>query len=360
MATYMTFCSNPIVKGFISLPVENAILLTTLQNKKLPNSALKYSQQDVLQIQLQESKSSNSNLKHFCRENNITLALEALEQMGQNGILADSYHVFALMQHSVDKKFLEAADRIYEYVMKFSSDYSVEIFNRLIETYFKLGDYRRAGRVFEQMNCKNMDSWNTMIVGLSKTRQEEEAIQVFSRLLKELRKPNQDYCINTSLDHYISYVNLIKKSKEKAEATELLSQKQPTERGNMRVSTKLLPSQNCAASDRSMAYEKLQSLSKKVKEAGYVPNTRYVLHDIDQEAKERALMHHSERLAIAYGLISTAPGTTLRVIKNLRICGDCHNFIKILSTFEKRGFIVRDNKRFHHFKDGKCSCRDFW
>ncbi|XP_008810384.2 pentatricopeptide repeat-containing protein At2g15690, mitochondrial [Phoenix dactylifera] len=99
---------------------------------------------------------------------------------------------------------------------------------------------------------------------------------------------------------------------------------------------------------------------KPVKEQVYVPDTRYVLHDIDQEAKEQALLYHSERLAIAYGLISTPARTPLRIIKNLRICGDCHNAIKIMSKIVGRELIVRDNKRFHHFKDGKCSCGDYW
>lgn len=99
---------------------------------------------------------------------------------------------------------------------------------------------------------------------------------------------------------------------------------------------------------------------KPVKEQVYVPDTRYVLHDIDQEAKEQALLYHSERLAIAYGLISTPARTPLRIIKNLRVCGDCHNAIKIMSRIVGRELIVRDNKRFHHFKDGKCSCGDYW
>ncbi|KAK9142436.1 hypothetical protein Syun_011836 [Stephania yunnanensis] len=106
--------------------------------------------------------------------------------------------------------------------------------------------------------------------------------------------------------------------------------------------------------------EKLKGLNGQMKEAGYVPDTRYVLHDIDQEAKEQALLYHSERLAIAYGLISTPARTTLRIIKNLRICGDCHNAIKIMAKIVGRELIVRDNKRFHHFKDGKCSCGDYW
>ncbi|CAA7058600.1 unnamed protein product [Microthlaspi erraticum] len=92
----------------------------------------------------------------------------------------------------------------------------------------------------------------------------------------------------------------------------------------------------------------------------YVPDTRQVLHDIDEEAKEQALLCHSERLAIAYGIISTPPRMSLRIIKNLRVCVDCHNFIKILSKIVARELVVRDNKRFHHFRDGKCSCGDYW
>lgn len=103
--------------------------------------------------------------------------------------------------------------------------------------------------------------------------------------------------------------------------------------------------------------EKLKALSKI---QSYVPDTKYVLHDIDQEAKEQALLYHSERLAIAYGLISTPARTQLRIIKNLRICGDCHNAIKIMSRIVGRELVVRDNKRFHHFKDGACSCGDYW
>ncbi|KAI3702438.1 hypothetical protein L6452_28176 [Arctium lappa] len=107
-------------------------------------------------------------------------------------------------------------------------------------------------------------------------------------------------------------------------------------------------------------YKDEEKIRAATKEQSYVPDTRFVLHDIDQEAKEQALLYHSERLAIAYGLISTPARTPLRIIKNLRVCGDCHNAIKIMSRIVGRELIVRDNKRFHHFKDGKCSCGDYW
>ncbi|XP_027364233.1 pentatricopeptide repeat-containing protein At4g32450, mitochondrial-like isoform X1 [Abrus precatorius] len=107
-------------------------------------------------------------------------------------------------------------------------------------------------------------------------------------------------------------------------------------------------------------YALLRGLKSQMKEAGYIPETKFVLHDIDQEGKEEALLAHSERLAVAYGLLSSSVRSPIRVIKNLRVCGDCHTALKIISKIVGRELIIRDAKRFHHFKDGLCSCRDYW
>lgn len=107
-------------------------------------------------------------------------------------------------------------------------------------------------------------------------------------------------------------------------------------------------------------YEMLKILSKKIESVGYVPDTNFVLHDVDEELKVGILYTHSEKLAIAFGLLSTPPGATIRITKNLRVCGDCHTFSKFISKVEQREIIVRDANRFHHFKDGSCSCGDYW
>ncbi|MCL7047575.1 hypothetical protein MKW94_025550 [Papaver nudicaule] len=107
-------------------------------------------------------------------------------------------------------------------------------------------------------------------------------------------------------------------------------------------------------------YMFLESLPEKIKAAGYVPDTSFVVHDVSEEEKEGNLNTHSEKLAIAFGLLNTSPGTLLRVTKNLRICGDCHSATKFISKIYGREIIVRDINRFHHFKDGFCSCRDYW
>ncbi|XP_051203518.1 pentatricopeptide repeat-containing protein At1g20230 isoform X2 [Lolium perenne] len=106
--------------------------------------------------------------------------------------------------------------------------------------------------------------------------------------------------------------------------------------------------------------EKLNQLAIEMRRLGFAPSTDFVLHDVEEQEKDNILAVHTEKLAVALGLISTSPGTPLRVIKNLRICGDCHEAMKFISCFEGREISVRDTNRFHHFKDGKCSCGDFW
>ncbi|XP_015870612.2 putative pentatricopeptide repeat-containing protein At3g15930 [Ziziphus jujuba] len=107
-------------------------------------------------------------------------------------------------------------------------------------------------------------------------------------------------------------------------------------------------------------YLNLDKITSDLKLAGYLPDMSEVFLDMGEEDKESALYRHSEKLAIAFGLINSKPGVTIRIIKNLRMCVDCHRMAKLVSKVYKREIIVRDRTRFHHFKQGSCSCKDYW
>lgn len=107
-------------------------------------------------------------------------------------------------------------------------------------------------------------------------------------------------------------------------------------------------------------YEMMDEMGRELKRAGYAPTTSEVLLDIDGEDKEDALNRHSEKLAIAFALLNTPPGTPIRIVKNLRVCGDCHSATKFISKIYNREIVMRDRNRFHHFREGVCSCEDFW
>ncbi|XP_068647876.1 pentatricopeptide repeat-containing protein At5g48910 [Aristolochia californica] len=104
----------------------------------------------------------------------------------------------------------------------------------------------------------------------------------------------------------------------------------------------------------------LEEMASKLRSVGYRPDTSHVLLNVGEEKKESILYYHSEKIAIAFGLISTSPSTPLQITKNLRICGDCHSAIKLISKLYDRKIIVRDCNRFHHFENGSCSCMDYW
>ncbi|XP_072954415.1 putative pentatricopeptide repeat-containing protein At3g49142 [Typha angustifolia] len=107
-------------------------------------------------------------------------------------------------------------------------------------------------------------------------------------------------------------------------------------------------------------YEKLDALFGRMKDLGYVAATDTALHDVEEEDKEGHLSMHSEKLAIAFVLINTRPGTPIRITMNLRMCGDCHHAAKLISTITEREIILKDTNRFHHIDRGVCSCGDYW
>ncbi|KAF7803850.1 pentatricopeptide repeat-containing protein [Senna tora] len=110
----------------------------------------------------------------------------------------------------------------------------------------------------------------------------------------------------------------------------------------------------------SQIYEMLDEILYRLQNAGYEPVTTSTTQYIDEQEKQNALAIHSEKLAIAFGILATAPGTPIRIFKNLRVCEDCHLAIKFIAKEYHRKIIVRDRNRFHHFEEGSCSCKDYW
>ena len=107
-------------------------------------------------------------------------------------------------------------------------------------------------------------------------------------------------------------------------------------------------------------YEYLGDLNKQAADIGYVQDRYILLNNVEQGHKDPTVYIHSEKLAITFGLLSLSNSIPIRVIKNLRVCNDCHNWIKYVSKISNRAIVVRDAYRFHHFEGGTCSCGDYW
>ncbi|AES77130.1 PPR containing plant-like protein [Medicago truncatula] len=344
----------------------------------------------------------NVNFAHFLQEGNVN---QVLELMGQ-GAFADYSDFLSLLKLCEDLKSLELGKRVHEFLRRSKFGGNVELCNRLIGLYVKCGSVKDARKVFDKMPDRNVGSWNLMIGGYNVNGLGIDGLLVFKQMRQQGIVPDEEtfalvlaVCalvdgVEEGMEHYLGVVNIfgcagrlneahefieniihgdleredcadelltvIDPSKAAADDKVPLPQRKKQSAINMMEEKNRVSEYRCNMPYEEEDDEKLRGLTGQMREAGYVPDTRYVLHDIDEEEKEKALQYHSECLAIAYGLISTPPRTTLRIIKNLRICGDCHNAIKIMSKIVGRELIVRDNKRFHHFKDGKCSCGDYW
>ncbi|KAJ7976027.1 Pentatricopeptide repeat-containing protein [Quillaja saponaria] len=107
-------------------------------------------------------------------------------------------------------------------------------------------------------------------------------------------------------------------------------------------------------------YRGLEILILECLKVGYVPDTSFVLHEVEEHQKKDFLFYHSAKLAATYGLLMTRPGTPIRIVKNILLCGDCHTFLKYVSVVTKREIFLRDSSGFHCFSNGKCSCKDYW
>ena len=112
--------------------------------------------------------------------------------------------------------------------------------------------------------------------------------------------------------------------------------------------------------DTEQIFQRWEELLEEMRLKGYVPNTSVVLLDIEEGEKVKFVSRHSEKLALVFGLMNTPAETPIRIMKNLRICEDCHSAFKLISAIVNREIVVRDRNRFHCFNDNSCSCRDYW
>ncbi|THG15170.1 pentatricopeptide repeat-containing protein At5g50990 [Camellia sinensis] len=112
--------------------------------------------------------------------------------------------------------------------------------------------------------------------------------------------------------------------------------------------------------EREAIYKVLEGLIRRAKMEGFSPAIELVLMDVSDEEKEENLNYHSEKLALAYGILKTSPGMEIQITKNLRTCLDCHYWMKVVSRILNRVIIVRDRIRFHRFDGGVCTCGDYW
>ncbi|KAI3878358.1 hypothetical protein MKX03_021818 [Papaver bracteatum] len=236
---------------------------------------------------------------------------------------------------------------------------NMEHYSCIVDLLGRAGLFQEANELIEKMPFEPDECvWGALLNACRIHKNTEMAEVIKSRLNLESEMTGTYMCLSNI---YASQGRWEESAKVRVAAKTRGLRKIP---GQSRIEVKkksyIFSSGNSFQSGLDKVYETLDDLGPRMEAEGYVPNKSFVLQDVGDEEKKEKLNGHSEKLAIAFGHANLPPDFPIRVTKNLRVCGDCHSWTKIFTKVTKREVIVRDGRRFHHFKDGLCSCRDYW
>lgn len=374
----------------------------------------------------------------------------------------NSVTMVSVLQACAALAAVEQGRLIHGYILRRGLDSILPVTSALLIMYARCGDLKLAQRIFDQMEKRDVISWNSLISSYGIHGFGKKAIHIFNNMISLGISPSpisfvsvlgacsheglveegrslfnsmvKEHRIFPTVEHYACMVDLLGRANQLEEAEKIIQdmriepgpkvwgsllgscrihcdvelgekasfklfELEPTNAGNYvlladiyaeakmwdevkRVKTllearglKKVPGRSWIEVRRKIysfvsvdefnphieqLHALLLKLSTEMKEKGYIPETKVVLYDLDVEEKERIVLGHSEKLAVAFGLINSSKGETIRITKNLRLCEDCHSVTKFISKFTNREILVRDVNRFHHFRDGVCSCGDYW
>ncbi|KAH0450634.1 hypothetical protein IEQ34_021326 [Dendrobium chrysotoxum] len=288
-------------------------------------------------------------------------ALAIFKQMRRKGIKPDGVSFIAILYACSHSGLIDEGWRFFNAMRnEYKIEPTIEHYACMVDLLSRAGKLAKACNFIESMPMEpDATVWGALLCGCRIHRDVKLAEKVAERVF-ELEPENTGY--------YILLANIYAEA-EKWEAVKKLrdSMRRKALRKNPGCSWIEVRSKVhiFVAGDKSNSQSKkieifLDDVRRRMREEGYVPKWRYALINAEDHIKEEALCGHSEKLAIAFGILNTIEGKPIRVAKNLRVCGDCHEVAKFISHMTAREIILRDNKRFHHFQQGRCSCRGHW
>ncbi|KAL6882071.1 hypothetical protein ACP4OV_011543 [Aristida adscensionis] len=305
----------------------------------------------------------NSMISGYARHGHGRKALEIFEEMQLSGQTPDHVTFVSVLSACSHAGLVERGLEYFETMRNHGILPRIEHYCCVIDLLGRAGKLDKVQEYIERMPMKpNALIWRTVLVACrqSKDRAKIDLGRKASRMLLELEPQNPVNYVLASNFHAATG-----RWEDTATARAAMRQVAVRKEAGRSWVTLCDGVHTFVAGDRSHPnskeiYEKLNFLIHTIRNAGYVPLTEYALYDLEEENKEELLSYHSEKLAIAFVLTRPSSGGTIRIMKNLRVCGDCHTAFRYISQIVGRQIILRDSIRFHHFEDGKCSCGDYW
>ncbi|KAF8096142.1 hypothetical protein N665_0317s0048 [Sinapis alba] len=226
-------------------------------------------------------------------------------------------------------------DEGFEYFRRMREEYKIEPriehFGCMVDLLARAGEVKKAYEYITKMPMQpNVVIWRTLLGACTVHGDSDLAELARIKILQLEPNHSGDYVLLSNM--YASEQRWSDVQKIRRQMLEDGVRKVPghslVEVGN-RVHEFLMGDKSHPQSEQ--IYAKLKEMSDRLRREGYVPQISNVYVDVEEEEKENALVYHSEKIAIAFMLISTPERSAIRVVKNLRVCADCHLAIKLVS-----------------------------
>ncbi|XP_071737902.1 pentatricopeptide repeat-containing protein At1g74630 [Rutidosis leptorrhynchoides] len=290
-------------------------------------------------------------------------ALKLFHQMEESGIKPDGVTFISILYACSHAGLIKEGCRYFEIMKnKHNIEPSFEHYGCMVDLYGRGGELQKAYDFITQMPIRaNAVIWRTLLGACSIHGNVELAEEVQKRLAELDLNDSGDHVLLSNIYAFAGKWKDVVSVRKSMHSQQLM--KNPG--WSMIEVDKIMYSFVAGEKDCEItkeAYTKLKEIMLKIRvEGGYKPEvTGSVLHDIEDEEKEDSVAMHSEKLALAFGMSRLCNGSAIRIVKNLRVCNDCHSVMKLVSKIFKLEIVLRDRSRFHSFKDGICSCRDYW
>uniref|UniRef100_A0A2P2NLM0 DYW domain-containing protein n=1 Tax=Rhizophora mucronata TaxID=61149 RepID=A0A2P2NLM0_RHIMU len=303
----------------------------------------------------------NSMISGYAQHGSGRKAIEVFQEMERQNLDMDTVTFIGVISACTHAGLVEEGQNFFNrMVKKYHIEPTMEHYSCMVDLYGRAGMLEKALNIIHGMPfTATATVWRSLLAASRVHHNVELAILVAERLISLQPKDSAAYVLLSNI--YATAGNWHERNKVRKLMDERKVKKEAAYSWiEVKNKTHMFLAGDFSHPMSDQMRSKLKELRTQLKDAGYQPDTNYVLQDVDEEYKEAILSQHSERLAIAFGLITTPLGSPLQIVKNLRVCGDCHTVIKLISMFEGREIIVRDSYRFHHFNGGLCSCGDYW
>lgn len=345
-----------IKTGFLSDVVVNSALVTMYNKCGCIEKAAKA----FVEMSARTLISWTSMITAYSQHGRSVEALQLFEDMKMSGVRPNKITFVGVLSACSHAGLVKEAEHYFNMMRKeYKIEPVIDHYACMVDMFVRLGQMKEAFMFVERTGFEpNEIIWSILIAGCRTHGNMELCYYAAERLLEQ--KPKE-------IETYVLLLNMYLSAGRWQDVSKVRKMMKEEKIGNIRDRSWINNRDKVyyfRADDRSYSWSSelhrfLENLIDKARGLGYIPYTDVNVSNGEEEKISSSTVHHSEKLAVAFGLLNLPKEAPVRVVKNISMCRDCHSAVKYFSVITKREIVVRDSKRLHRFSNGSCCCGDF-